>query len=145
MFDYEIKIPKDRIAVLIGKKGAVKRKIQRLTHTKLVVDSKEGDVTVESEDSFAAYSTKLIVKAIGRGFNPDIALLLTDEDYSLEILDITEFVGKSNKNMQRVKARVIGTGGKAWKMIERLTSCHLSVYGRTVGIIGPIEEVTLAR
>lgn len=145
MFDYEIKIPKDRIAVLIGKKGAVKRKIQRLTHTKLVVDSKEGDVTVESEDSFAAYSTKLIVKAIGRGFNPDIALLLTDEDYSLEILDITEFVGKSNKNLQRVKARVIGTGGKAWKMIERLTSCHLSVYGRTVGIIGPTEEVTLAR
>lgn len=145
MFDYEIRIPKDRVAVLIGKKGAVKKKIQRLTNTKLIVDSKEGDVIVEGEDSFAAYNTKLIIKAIGRGFNPDIALLLINEDYSLEILDITEFTGKSKKNIQRIKARVIGTGGKAWKMIERLTSCHLSVYGRTVSIIGLTEEVTLAR
>ncbi len=145
MFDYEIKIPKDRVAVLIGKKGFIKRKIQRLTNTKIIVDSKEGDVTVEGEDSFAAYSTKLIIKAIGRGFNPDVALLLINEDYGLEVIDITEFVGKSKKDMRRIKARVIGTKGKAWKMIERLTGCRLSVYGKTIAIIGHVEELTLAR
>lgn len=145
MFDYEVKIPKDRIAVLIGKKGLVKNKIQRLTKTKLIVDSKEGDVTVESEDSFAAYSTTLIVKAIGRGFNPNIALLLHREDYSMEIVDITEFAGKSKKKMRRIKARIIGTKGKAWKMIEKLTGCHLSVYGKTVSMIGLVEEVALAK
>lgn len=145
MFDYEIKIPKDRVAVLIGKKGAVKKKIQRLTRTKIVVDSKEGDVIIESEDSFAAYNTKLIVQAIGRGFNPYIALLLRKEGYSLEIIDITEFTGKSKKTIHRIKARVIGTGGKAWKTIEHLTECHLAVYGKTVSIIGPAEYTGLAR
>lgn len=145
MFDYEIKIPKDRVAVLIGKKGEVKKKIQRLTKTKLIIDSKEGDVTVESEDSFAAYNTQLIIKAIGRGFNPNIALLLTKEDYSFEVIDITEFAGKSKKKLQRIKARIIGTEGKAWKTVERLTGCHLVVYGKTVSIIGHAEVIELAR
>ncbi len=145
MFSYEIKIPKDRVAVLIGKKGFVKRKIQKLTDTKIIVDSREGDVTVEGEDSFAAYNTQMIIKAIGRGFNPDIALMLAHENYSLEIIDITEFTGKSEKKIKRIKARIIGTKGKAWKMIERLTGCHISVYGKTVSIIGPVEEVILAR
>lgn len=145
MFDYEIKIPKDRVAVLIGKKGAVKKKIQRLTRTKLTINSKEGDVTIESEDSFAAYNTQLIIKAIGRGFNPDIALLLVKEDYSFELIDLTEFAGKSRKTVHRIKARIIGTKGKAWKMLERLTGCYLSVYGKTIGIIGPVEKIPLAK
>ncbi len=145
MFSYEIKIPKNRVAVLIGKKGFVKRNIQRLTNTRLIIDSKEGDVTIESEDSFAAYNTQAIIRAIGRGFNPNIALMLINEDYSLEVLDITEFTGKSDRKIKRIKARIIGTKGKAWKMIERLTGCYLSVYGKTVSIIGPVEEVVLAR
>ncbi|MDP2906722.1 MAG: KH domain-containing protein [Nanoarchaeota archaeon] len=145
MFSYEIKIPKNRVAVLIGKKGFVKRNIQRLTNTRLIIDSKEGDVTIESEDSFAAYNTQNIIKAIGRGFNPNIALMLINENYSLEVLDITEFTGKSDKNIKRIKARIIGTKGKAWKMIERLTGCYLSVYGKTVSIIGLVENVVLAR
>lgn len=145
MFDYEIKIPKDRVAVLIGKKGIVKKKIQRITGTKLIIDSREGDIIIESDDSVAAFTAQLVIKAIGRGFNPDIALFLTKEDYNLEIIDITEFTGKSKKKLQRIKARLIGTKGKAWKTVEQLTNCRLSVYGKTVSIIGYAEEVSLAR
>jgi len=145
MFSYEIKIPKDRVAVLIGKKGEIKRRIERSTKTKLTIDSKEGNVTINGEDSFSAYNTQIIIKAIGRGFNPDIALLLKRDAYALEIIDITEIVGKSKKKMHRVKARLIGTEGKAWKTIERLTGCFLSVYGKTVGIVGSPEGVALAR
>lgn len=145
MFYYETKIPKDRVAVLIGKKGLIKKKIQRLTKTKLTVGSKEGNVVIEGEDSFATYNTNLIIKAIGRGFNPNIALMLTSEDYSLEFIDIHEFAGKSKKKMQRLKARLIGTKGKSWKTIERLTGCFISVYGKTVGIIGPVDNVLFAK
>ena len=37
----EIRIPKERIAVLIGKKGETKRKISRLANTKLQINSKQ--------------------------------------------------------------------------------------------------------
>ena len=36
-YQYELKIPKERIAVLIGKKGETKRVIERTTKTKLKV------------------------------------------------------------------------------------------------------------
>jgi len=145
MFNYDIKIPKDRTAILIGKKGITKNKIQKLTKTKIVVDSKEGDVSIEGEDSFMAFTTKLIIQAIGRGFNPDIALMLLKEDYGLEVVNITEFAGKSKKKMQRLKSRVIGTQGKSWKSIERFTDCNISVYGKTIGLIGPVDTILLAK
>ena len=50
-FQYNIKIPKERIAVLIGKKGEVKKTLEGETGTKILVDSKEGDVIVQGEDA----------------------------------------------------------------------------------------------
>lgn len=145
MYSDELKIPKDRVPILIGKKGATKRKIERRTGTKLKIDSKEGDVVIESEDSLNVFRTRTIIQAIGRGFNPDIALYLTDDSYSFELINIQDFSGKSHKKMTRLKSRVIGTHGKAWKHIERVANCNLSVYGKTIGIIGKIEDAIIAR
>ena len=37
------------------------------------------------------------------------------------------------------------TEGKARRTIETLTDCYVSIYGRTVAIIGNVENVTIAR
>lgn len=141
----EIKIPKKRIAVLIGERGSTKRKIEKATLTRINVNSQEGDVNIEGSDSLNVYITKKIIKAIGRGFNPDIALSLLDEKNIFEIIDIREISGKSRNQEMRVKSRVIGTKGRARTRLEDLTNTHLSVYGKTVGIIGKVEDVDLAR
>ena len=44
-----------------------------------------------------------------------------------------------------MKSRLIGTQGKAWKTLERLTNCDLSIYGKTVSIIGHIDTVLWAK
>lgn len=141
----EVKIPKERIAVLIGEKGATKRKLQNKTKTKIKVSSKEGDVTIEGEDSLKVIKTKDIVKAVGRGFNPEIALELTKEEMILDLINIQDFSGKSKKAEERLKSRVIGTDGKARKMLEKMTNTNICVYGKTVAIIGKQEDVYLAR
>jgi len=69
----QLKIPKERISVLIGVKGSIKRKIQRMTKTRLIVNSEEGDIFIEG-DSLDVFNCLNVVKAIARGFNPDIAL-----------------------------------------------------------------------
>ena len=69
-FHYEIKVPKDRIAVLIGKNGETKKEIEETTHSKINIDSGEGDVVVQGTDPLMLFSTKNIIKAIARGFNP---------------------------------------------------------------------------
>jgi len=144
-FSYELKVPKDRIAVLIGKSGDVKKRIEEETNSHISIDSKEGEVRITGDDSLGLFSAREIIKAIGRGFSPETALLTLKSDYSLELLAISDYVGKSQKTARRLKARIIGTEGKTRKQIEYATETNISVYGKTVGIIGEAEHVMIAR
>ena len=144
-FSYELKIPKDRIAVLIGKSGEIKKMIEEETHAKIFIDSKEGDVHISGDDSLGLFSAREIIKAVGRGFSPEIALHILKSDYSLELLSISDYVGKSKDVAHRLKARVIGSEGKTRRYIEETTETNLSIYGKTIGIIGEAENVMLAR
>ncbi|HDN95544.1 MAG: RNA-processing protein [Thermoplasmata archaeon] len=139
-----IKIPKERVAVLIGKNGEVKEKIEKYG-VKLEIDSATGDVKISGDDSFKEYIAENVVRAIGRGFSPDKALLLFKEDYYFELLDMRDWVGKKPEQVKRIAGRIIGKNGKARRIIEELTGAYISVYGHTVGIIGRIDEVQTAR
>lgn len=143
-YSYELKIPKERIAVLIGKNGEVKKSLEETTKTKVIIDSQEGDVTVQGEDPLTLFSVRDIIRAIARGFNPEVAQLLLKPDYSFELVELREFV-KSKDQMPRIKGRIIGKEGKARMIIEDLTDTYLCVYGKTIGIIGLGENVAVAR
>jgi ribosomal RNA assembly protein len=143
-FKYDIKIPKERVAVLIGTKGETKRLIEKETSTKLDIDSEEGDVVVSGEDSINLFDTREIINAIGRGFNPSVALKLKKIDNSFELISLNE-IARNKNDMERLKGRVIGQEGKSRKVIEDLTNCDVCVYGKTIGIIGSIEDVGYAR
>ena len=143
-FSYELKIPEERVAILIGKEGNTKKEIEEATKCKLDI-LKEGDVTISSDDALLLYTTREIVKAIARGFNPKTALLLLKQDYTLDIIDLKEIAGKSKNTMERLKGRVIGKEGKSREEIERLTDTYMSVYGKTISLIGETGMVNLAR
>lgn len=143
------KVPMDRIAVIIGKDGSVRQRLEGLTGTEIFVDStsglvvikKKGDVDVPIGDWIA----QNMIKAIARGFNPSIAEKLMDDDYLLEIIDMERLVGGSKKNLTRVKSRLIGESGKTWKNIETLAEVHMSIYGNTLSLIGQYDEMKVAR
>ncbi len=139
---YVLKITKARVACLIGKNGQTKKLIEKRTNTCLRV-SKEGDVEIQGE-GYEAYVCEKVIKAIGRGFNPLIAMNLTRDDYALEIIDIKDFSGNSKKKFVRLKSRLIGTKGKARRVIEKMTGCNLCIYGKTVSIIGEYSRLNVA-
>lgn len=144
-YSYELKVPKNRVAVVIGKDGSIKKEIEEATKTKLTIDSKEGDIFVSGDDALGLYTAREIIKAVGRGFNPEIARLLLKPDYIFEVVDLREFVGKSKDAMLRLKGRVIGKEGKSRRLIEELTECNISVFGKTISVIGLPEPVANAR
>jgi ribosomal RNA assembly protein len=139
----ELKIPEERVAILVGEKGKIKRKIEKRGNVVLDI-SRDGLVTMSGE-SLPVYVTMPVVKAIGRGFNPDLALQLFNEKFAFELVDVTDYTGKSQKKMVRMKGRIIGQEGKSRKFIESRTRTYISVYGKTVGIIGELEHVMVAK
>ncbi len=63
---------------------------------------------------------------------------------SLHLIDLREFGGKSPDQIERIKGRIIGENGTARLNMENLTGATISVYGRTVGIIGEPNQLRLA-
>jgi ribosomal RNA assembly protein len=141
---YEVRIPKERIAVLIGTDGETKKRLEEELRMRILIDSKEGDVLITGADAVQLYTGREIIRAVARGFNPQIALLLLKQDYAFELIDLTDY-GKNQNHMQRLKGRVIGTEGKSRRLIEEATESHVSVYGKTIGIIAPIESIMVAK
>ncbi|MFT4326618.1 MAG: KH domain-containing protein [Candidatus Woesearchaeota archaeon] len=143
MYIEEIKVPKDRIAVIIGKSGETKTELEETTKCSINVDSVEGDVKVSSENSIDIFVAKDVIKAIARGFNPEIAKKLVDDTYAFQLITLNDYSPHKN-HQERLKGRVIGRDGKARNLIEEYTECSISVYGKTVGIIGKAENVQIA-
>ena len=143
-YNYIIKIPKYRIAVLIGKEGEIKKSLEEDSNCEIMVDSKEGDVSLIGNDSIKLFSLKEVIRAIARGFNPETAKLLLRQDYSLEIINLNEFNEHKN-HQQRLKGRVIGRNGRSRSTIEEMTGSYISIYGKTIAIIGSITEVPIAK
>lgn len=144
-FMYLLRIPKERVAVLIGKKGETKKRLEQETNTILKIDSKEGEIEVTGKDALGLYTSREIIQAVGRGFNPDFALLLLKQDYVFEQVNIGDYLKSKDASMQRLRGRVIGKEGKSRKYIEEMTECHISVYGKTIAIIGETENASIAR
>jgi len=143
-----IRIPSDRVGTLIGKSGETKKMIESISGIKLKIDT-EGEVIFNEEakgvDPLMALKIIDVLKAVGRGVNPDRAVRLFDDDEYLEIIDLKEVAGDKPNQLGRVRGRLIGTDGKTRKIIEDLTGCYMSVYGNTVSLIGNSISLPVAK
>ena len=148
-FQHLVKIPDDRIGVLIGKNGRVKREIEEKCKVQIEIDSHKGDAIISSTYEPVAemqpFKALEIISAISKGFSPERAYrLFSDEDLIFQIIDLKDYAGKSSNTMDRIKGRIIGQNGKSRKTIEELSGAYMSVSGHTVALIGEFEEVRLA-
>ena len=145
-----VRIPKERVGVLIGQGGETKKAIENMLSVNLLVESDTGGVTItlseKAEDPSVLLRAKDVVTAIGRGFSPEHAFkLIHDEEAILDVIDLRTIFGRSESDIRRVKGRIIGMDGKTRRIIEELTDTNIAVYGHTVSIIGRIENAQVAR
>lgn len=137
-----VRIPAERVKVLIGEKGKTKEMLQKKCNIKLEIDS-EGEVKISGETQ-EVYFSKDIIIAIGRGFNPRIAVKLLEPDYMFYLLPLKDYLPNENA-MMRIKGRIIGENGRMKKEIETVADCKISVYGSTVAVIGKLDGIEYAK
>ncbi len=135
-----VAIPGERVRAMIGGDRARQDLLERRLSVKLGVEG--NTITIEG-DPLPEVRAMDVVKAVGRGFPPDKAMLLLNDDYLFQLVDMGDYVKR--RAMRRMKGRVIGTGGRARRNIENLTHTMMEIYGHTIGLIGKEPEVSIAR
>jgi ribosomal RNA assembly protein len=98
-FQHSIKIPRERIGALIGKRGKVKLQIEKRCGVEIAVDSETGDTMISGTkpaDQMEAFRAIEVITAISRGFSPERACyLLEDEEIMFQQMDLHDYAGKS--------------------------------------------------
>lgn len=125
--------------ILIEKVNKIK-KVVRFLESKLNVKLtlKKNVLTVIATE-FQEYLTEKIIQAIEFGFDAEDALLLKNQDFTLEFINVKGHTHRSN--LKDVRARIIGKEGKAKRTIEELTGSVIVVNMNTVGIIADSEHL----
>jgi len=137
--------------VVIGNQGETKREIEEELGVKINLDSTTGDCEILPDighpkyNPLNAYTAQKIINAINRGFNPQKAMKLIEETYELEIFNLYNILGKSDKRIKRIKGRIIGRNGEMRRAIEKFAASFISVYGKTASIIADYENLQISR
>ncbi len=142
-FTDEILIPRQRVAMLLGPKNATKTNLEKLGKVKISV--RGNLVEIAGKDALEVMVAKNVVDAIGRGFSPESAKQLFDDEFSYTKLVLPDYGHKKQSHQERVRGVVIGQEGKAKRMIERESGAELAIQGKTIAILGKFEAVGKAR
>ncbi|MEM0282548.1 MAG: RNA-processing protein, partial [Desulfurococcaceae archaeon] len=106
------KIPVERVGVLLGGGGAVKKEIEEKTRTMLTIDPTTGSIIIEpafpNTTALELMKAQNIIRAIGCGFSPERAFRLLEDDQILEVIDVRQYVGDKPNHLKRVLGRIIG-------------------------------------
>jgi ribosomal RNA assembly protein len=141
-----VRIPQDRVGVLIGEGGETMREIESRAEVRLDIDSETGSVRIESVgDPVTGLKGPDIVKAIGRGVAPEDAFRLLEDDLMmLDVLDL-EAATRNRNDLRRQKGRLIGEDGRTRELMEELSGASVAIYGSTMAIVGGPEQVEMVR
>lgn len=119
--------------VLVENMRKVKRAVPAIENkVKVKISFGKESVSIKGSE-LNEYLVEKVIHAVDFGFDVEDALLLIDEDFVLEFIEVKEHTRR--KNLKDVRARLIGTGGKARKTIENLTGAEIVIHGNKVGVI----------
>ena len=97
-----VKIPLKRIEELKGDADSTLRMLEKKLEVELDVDE-EGHVEIGGTSTNVFFAIT-VIREIGRGFEPRIALKLKSDDYGFKLVDLRDYA-KNSKSMTRLQTR----------------------------------------
>lgn len=116
------------------------KRIEDELNVKITIDKNEVSIEGNAEDEFL---TEKIIDALDFGFPIANALLIKNEEFLFETLNIKDYTKK--KDLKTIRARIIGREGKTLRTLTTLTNCFFEIKENSVGIIGAPESIETAQ
>jgi len=126
------KIIVKKLPRIIKNKDRLEKELNIIIETR----GKEVYLSGKAEEEYIA---EKIIEALDFGFPFSNALEIKKEDFIFEILNIKEYA--TQKNLERIRGRIIGKNGRTLKTISSLSECFLELSGNKLGIIGYAENI----
>ncbi len=111
-----------------------KKRLEKKLNVKITIKGKEIQIDGKPEDEYIA---EKVIEALNFGFPFSSAVSIKESDLEFEILNIKDYT--SRRDLDRIRARIIGKGGKTLKTLCQLTKCDFEIKDNQIGIIGPPE------
>lgn len=126
------KILSQKIAKILRNKKKLEKELR------LKITNKEKEITIEG-NSESEYFGEKVIDAINFGFPLSHSLSIKKENKDFERINIKDHT--KSKDLERIRGRIIGKGGKGLKTMSNLTNCYLEIKDNEVGIIGNPEDI----
>lgn len=127
-----IKIISEKISRIVKARKKLEGKL------KLKIGNRGKEVYLEgsAEDEYVG---EKVIGAIDFGFPLNVALLIKEEDFIFDVVNIKEHTNR--KDLERIRGRIIGKGGKSLKVLSDLTGNFFELKDNEVGIVGDPETI----
>jgi rRNA processing protein Krr1/Pno1 len=119
--------------------GKIMQSKERLETELDVVISSKGKLVFVDGEADKEYIALHVLEAVNLKFSIDKALLLKTEDMILQTVRIKDITKR--KDIERIRARIIGVQGKTLKTLNNLTDCEFSLRDNDVGVIGTSDSI----
>lgn len=113
-----------------------KEKLESMLGIKIKNRGKEIFIYGNPENEYIA---EKIFLALEFGFPFSVALLIKEDDYLFEIINLKDYTKK--RELKVIRGRIIGEGGKTLSTLGELTKCYFEIKDNKIGIIGDPEHI----
>ena len=113
--------------------------LEKELSVKLDIRGREVTINGNAEEEYLA---ERVLEAINFGFEMDVALMMKEDDLIFEVLNIKDYTKRND--LERIRGRLIGTGGKTKQTLIQLTQCFIEYKENKVAIIGQAERIEFA-
>ncbi len=125
-----LKLIIDKISRIIRNKKQLEEKL----NVKISNRGKEVYLEGSADDEYIAQK---VIEALDFGFPFSAAMQIKENDFIFERLNIKDYTKRHD--LERIRARIIGTNGKTLKTLSSLTEGFLELKDNEIGIISEPE------
>jgi len=117
-----------------------KKRLEKLLNIRITNRGKEVSIQGTPEEEYIA---EKVIDALNFGFPFEHAISIKVEDFLFEIINIKDHTNRSD--LERVRGRLIGKGGKSLGTLHQLTKCFFELKDNEIGVIGDPEHIQHAQ